>query len=149
MTSKVRLSVVLLNAVMRAAFSTVTCVPTAIEALGTAAQISPFEVARRRYVYWLAGKVSSTEPLKTVLSSLAAGSEACITAWRAGCSGRTAVLGVECALNRADPAPAATAMPSTAVMPRLAFRAGERGFTAGGSLPTRKSLRLRAHGDKR
>src|SRR4051812_40125422 len=126
MTSKVRLRVVLLNALILLAFSIVTRAPTATDALGTAVHISPFAVARRRYVYWLAGMVSSTVPVKEMLSSSALGASAGVFASRAGPSGRTAVAGVVCALISAEPAPTATAMPSTAVMPRLAFRAGER-----------------------
>jgi len=50
MTSKVFFSVALLNAVIFVAFSTVTRVPTATDVLGTAAQISPLSVAKRKYV---------------------------------------------------------------------------------------------------
>src|SRR6478735_992042 len=149
MTSKVRFRVALLNAVIFVAFSTVTRAPTATEVLGTAAQISPFAVERRKYVYELAPNVSSTEPLNAVRSS---SSSAAAGAWdvasRLGSSGRKAVAGAACALNSAKAAPAATAIPSTAVMPRLAFRAGERGFMVGYLLPTDRPLRPLANGDK-
>src|SRR6478752_9844397 len=109
MTSKVRLSVVLLKAVMREAFSIVTFAPTATVALGTAVHISPLSVAKRRYVYWLAARVSSTDPVTTVLSSPVVGVEGRACAAGARLSGRTGVTGAACALNSAEPAPAATA----------------------------------------
>src|SRR6185369_4224315 len=91
--------------------------------------------------------VSSTDPLSAVLSSSAAVGAVAVAS-RAGGSGRSAAAGAACALNRADPAPAATATPSTAVMLRLAFRAGERGVMVGFSFPARGSLRPLANGDK-
>src|SRR6478609_2820781 len=95
--------------------------------------------------------VSNTDPLSVLLSPSAAGVDACVVASRVGGSGRTGVADVAWALNKAKPAPAATAMPRIAVMLRLAFRAGERGvmgLLTDQVVPTRGSLRPLANGDK-
>jgi len=120
---------VLLNAVMRVV-STVTCVPSASEALGTAAQIRRSEVREPLQIglYWLAAGFPARAAQRAALFS-AGGAEAGVLAKPS--SGRSAALRCGMPHEQRRAARRRRRCRGAAVMPRRALRAGdERGCIA-------------------